>query len=50
VTARYINAIHARYSDNEFNAHLVPGGDITEQLIDQIGSVKAIGEKKGGST
>jgi hypothetical protein len=50
VAARYINAIHARYSDNEFNARLVPGGDVTEELIDQIGSVKAIREKKGALT
>jgi hypothetical protein len=45
---RYTNARNARYSDNGFNARFVPGGDGSKQLIDQLGSVKAIGENKGG--
>jgi hypothetical protein len=34
--------MNARYSNNEFDARLVPGGDVAENLIDQMGKVKAM--------
>jgi hypothetical protein len=38
--------MNARYSDNEFDARLVPGGDIAEHLIDQMGTMEVMGEKR----
>lgn len=49
VTDNYTNTMTARYSDNEFDARLVPGGDVAEHLIDQMGTVKAMWEKRVAS-
>jgi hypothetical protein len=43
LTDQYTNTI------NEFDARLVPGGDIAKHLIDQMGTVKAMGEKRVAS-
>jgi putative intracellular protease/amidase len=42
VTDNYTNTMNARYRDNEFDARLVPGGDVAEHLIDLMGTVKAM--------